>query len=420
MADFDKVMEVETKDTMTFVSSDLTDVNKKDAKGMTLLHHAVLNGDLELTRQLLDNGADVNVATYETITPLHCAVSQDEHLVELLLDRGADVNCQTVLNFTPLHYVVSDRQKNNWKMPEKFKEKTCPKLIDKKRRILKLLLNRGARIDQRNCRKMTCLNFAVALYSQEIVGLVLDYGANPNLKNDLNMFPLHYAVERQEFELVELLLQHGADVNVKDFLGKTPIIYAIENFDRQIFELLLLYDAKVDFLMIEKYFEDCSLKFCNSDKKERIFEILTEHVVKINELQNQNKKMELNSKMAELQKSCQVEVTRMKVESIYENCVVSFFDLLTHEMRRVEMYLNNEEGRCQLMESCFQVSFPNYSTMIYHRIKIGTQRLQLRNEAHELLQKLIDNVFPLPSDCSLRILRFFSDAEIKFFCSSHK
>ncbi|CZT47099.1 uncharacterized protein RSE6_07628 [Rhynchosporium secalis] len=61
--------------------------------GVTALHHAVLNGYMEAATMLLDMGADVNVQSSSSGSPLECAISRNAiSIVDLLLQRGALVN----------------------------------------------------------------------------------------------------------------------------------------------------------------------------------------------------------------------------------------------------------------------------------------------------------------------------------------
>jgi len=55
------------------------------------LHYAAAEGNIELARQLLDNGDDVNQGDSFGMTPLHHAAKHGvKELVELLCSRGAD------------------------------------------------------------------------------------------------------------------------------------------------------------------------------------------------------------------------------------------------------------------------------------------------------------------------------------------
>ena len=69
-----------------------TDINFQFNGGLTSLHVAVLQRDLELVRLILDLGSDVDPTDAVGSTPLHMAIAAHSHpIVELLLRYGADI-----------------------------------------------------------------------------------------------------------------------------------------------------------------------------------------------------------------------------------------------------------------------------------------------------------------------------------------
>ena len=53
-------------------------------------------GNMALTKQLLADGADVNAANPDGVTPLHLAAANGNMaIVQLLVDRGAEINAKT-------------------------------------------------------------------------------------------------------------------------------------------------------------------------------------------------------------------------------------------------------------------------------------------------------------------------------------
>jgi len=86
--------------------------------GSTLLHRACYWGQVDVTKRLIEKGADANAATRDSflqIRPLGCAVATPDvpnpsdhedtvlHLVRLLLDAGAEVNGRRRDGLTALH-----------------------------------------------------------------------------------------------------------------------------------------------------------------------------------------------------------------------------------------------------------------------------------------------------------------------------
>ncbi|MFL6173177.1 MAG: ankyrin repeat domain-containing protein [Marmoricola sp.] len=74
-----------------------------DRAGRSKLHYAAVDGDLELARELIAQGFDVNLREARDFTPLHFAAqSQAVEIVELLIDNGAEIDAQNSVGATPL------------------------------------------------------------------------------------------------------------------------------------------------------------------------------------------------------------------------------------------------------------------------------------------------------------------------------
>ena len=83
-----------------------TDVNTKDAIGATPLHWAASEGRKEVAELLIAKGADVNESSGGE-TPLHeAALFGHKEIVELLITAGADVNAKKDNGKTPLDLAI--------------------------------------------------------------------------------------------------------------------------------------------------------------------------------------------------------------------------------------------------------------------------------------------------------------------------
>jgi uncharacterized protein len=141
------------------------DVNVAQGDGMTALHWAAFQDDLEMTRMLLAAGAGVKAATRDgAITPLLLACTGgNAAIIQAILDAGADVNSANANGTTAL---MSASSAGN---PD----------------AVKLLLDRGADIKAKeHAHGQTALMFAAALNRSAVVKLLLQRGAEANAVSD--------------------------------------------------------------------------------------------------------------------------------------------------------------------------------------------------------------------------------------------
>lgn len=82
-------------------------VDERDADGRTALHHAAIQGDLDIFQLLIEMGADPNASDSNGWTPLHFA-SQNCNcdIASLLLKLGSQVDSYNVYGNTPLSNAV--------------------------------------------------------------------------------------------------------------------------------------------------------------------------------------------------------------------------------------------------------------------------------------------------------------------------
>jgi len=74
----------------------------------TPLHRAAENGRIDLTRLLIDKGADLNAQDNRQQTPLHCAAEKGHtDPARLLIEKGPDLKRpRTKWQWTPLHWAA--------------------------------------------------------------------------------------------------------------------------------------------------------------------------------------------------------------------------------------------------------------------------------------------------------------------------
>ncbi len=156
---------------------------------------AAMRGDVETVRALLRNGADVNEAQGDGMTALHWAARNDNvELATILIYAGANLDAGTRIGrYTPLH--VAAREGNS--------------------RIVDVLLGAGSSPEAVTTNSgATPLHLAARSGNPQIVSQLIEYGADVEARDTKwGQTPLIFAAAMNRVEVIELLLGAGADPN---------------------------------------------------------------------------------------------------------------------------------------------------------------------------------------------------------------
>ncbi|XP_020297132.1 ankyrin-3-like [Pseudomyrmex gracilis] len=157
--------------------------------GYALLCDAIRKKHTQVIKLLLASGSKVNFTTPKiNNTPLHLAViNGDIEIIKMLLDRHADVNATSWYGTTPFHYAIEEKEME----------------------IAELLFNHGANVNASSNDGVTPMHLAVQKGHVDGVKMLMDRGANINAETRDGTTPLHYAIKEKEMEIAELLLNHG-------------------------------------------------------------------------------------------------------------------------------------------------------------------------------------------------------------------
>jgi uncharacterized protein len=140
------------------------DVNAAQGDGMTALHWAAMNGDLELAQMLIFAGANVRATTrLGTYTPLYLASQQGHgNVIEALVKAGADVKSATPNGTTPLMVAAASGE------------------VD----AVRALIEAGADVNARDgVRAQTPLMYAAASNRAAVIELLAAKGADVKATN---------------------------------------------------------------------------------------------------------------------------------------------------------------------------------------------------------------------------------------------
>jgi|KBSSwiStaDraftv2_1062776.scaffolds.fasta_scaffold28839_2 ankyrin repeat protein len=173
--------------------------------GMSPLLFAVRDGNVAMTRLLLELGADINQASGNHTSPLLIALLNGQvALATELLERGANPNLTDDYQRGALFAALELRNFNHDKYPFLFSDSRDP--LD----LIKALLDKGANPNQRT-------------ETTPVHGLMQFDGSWVNFDGQT---PFIRAALSGDIQVMRLLLQHGADPNIATTQGSTALMAA--------------------------------------------------------------------------------------------------------------------------------------------------------------------------------------------------
>lgn len=180
--------------------------------------------------------------------PLLCvpATVGEYDKVQALLRKGADVNSSDTLSRTPLMLALArpdTTSGGNAPLPAPKAGDSSEKQHQRKLKIAKLLLQRGADVRKRSEIGMTALHYAAIWQGEEAAALeiaraLVAKGADVDARMAAGMTPLRMAVDRHRVQLVRFLVEAGADPEVADDDEQTPLRRAKQLRSSELMEAL--------------------------------------------------------------------------------------------------------------------------------------------------------------------------------------
>ena len=239
--------------------------------GMTALLFAVRDGNVPMTRLLLDSGADIQLASANDTSPLIIAILNGQtEIASYLLSRGANPNAIDAYKRGPLFAAIELRNFNHEKYSDLPTDGRDP--LD----LIKALLAKGANPNQQtnttpvhglmqfdgswvNFDGQTPLIRAALSGDAEVMKLLLHYKADAKITTDcgttslmaaagINWIPAQtYMHSEEEYvEAVNLCLAQGVDVNAANSMGLTAMHGAANRGWESIVQILADHGSKLD------------------------------------------------------------------------------------------------------------------------------------------------------------------------------
>ncbi|KAI5616084.1 caskin-1 isoform X1 [Silurus asotus] len=172
-------------------------VNFQDTDGFSALHHAALNGNVELIALLLESQAVVDIKDQKGMRPLHYAAWQGKcEPMKMLLKAGSSVNSQSDEGQIPLHLSSQHGHYDGSEMLLQHQSNPCIR-------------------DQAG---KTPLDLACEFGRVSVVQLLLNSNMcaamlEPKPSDPNGISPLHLAAKNGHIDIIKLLIQAGIDIN---------------------------------------------------------------------------------------------------------------------------------------------------------------------------------------------------------------
>lgn len=123
--------------------------------------------------------------------------------------------------------------------------------------ICRMLIERGANVNQRNSNGHTPVKYAGSKNHKELLQYLLDCGGDPNARDHIGDTPLHRVASMEHHECLRILLTHPKSkptisINAQNNLGNTALHLACEGDDATTALILIDHGASAEILNKEK------------------------------------------------------------------------------------------------------------------------------------------------------------------------
>merc|ERR1712106_810763 len=219
------------------------DIDTANVDGLTALHQACIDDNLDMVEFLVANGADVNRGDNEGWTPLHATASCGFlSIAKFLLDHGANVAAVNNDGELAIDISESDEMEDLLQKEIDVRQINCEDARNREEQCMlddaRDWLNDGKFGDSPHLKTgATALHVAAAKGYIKVMNLLLKGGAELNQQDFDGWTPLHAAAHWAQREACELLVENYVNMDIKNCVGQTPFDVADPDVLRLLEEL---------------------------------------------------------------------------------------------------------------------------------------------------------------------------------------
>ncbi|XP_030766009.1 protein phosphatase 1 regulatory subunit 12B isoform X5 [Sitophilus oryzae] len=205
------------------------DINTANVDGLTALHQACIDDNLDMVEFLVEHGADVNRGDNEGWTPLHATASCGfVYIAKYLIEKGANV--AAVNNDGELAIDITESQKMEDLLKDEIRKRGID--CDAARNDEEILMLRDAKewlatksslVNEPHPKTgATALHVAAAKGYLDVIRILLQSSADIDAQDADGWTPLHAAAHWGQIDASRLLVENLADMDAKNYVGQTP------------------------------------------------------------------------------------------------------------------------------------------------------------------------------------------------------
>ncbi|XP_057329207.1 putative ankyrin repeat protein RF_0381 [Microplitis mediator] len=362
-------------------------------RGYTPLHMAVVENSLEIIKLLLDTkGIDIRATNGNRETALHIATrKQFRDIIEYLLKFHVDINAKSGLpsqnGYTPLH--IAAEKKNN--------------------KIINILLRHGADINAVTDKGEYGIHIAVHARDVDVIQNFLSHGVDIDLKSKDGTSPLHIAVSNEDYRVVVFLLTKGANIDLKTTRGSKALDIAIECDNLDLTRILL--NAGADINCLPRYPFEYTVIF--DTFKRHVIKLTTANVT-LKNLSHVLSWFSSGKKMEKYRSRCAKEVELLKKSKIGSSNI-SYYEILVKHVDQLARCAKNIDIIETLVPENVIEKFPLYGFLVVSRFIKGISRREMVKKVEPLL---LDVLYELPPIVVGIIIDYLSDEDLKTISKS--
>ncbi|XP_055708398.1 protein phosphatase 1 regulatory subunit 12A isoform X3 [Phlebotomus papatasi] len=232
------------EEVLRLLDQENADINTCNVDGLTALHQACIDDNLDMVEFLVEHGADVNRADNEGWTPLHATASCGfVSIARYLVESGADLSLVSSDGELPIDLSTSNSMED---LLQKHIDEQAIDCEEARSREEKMMLkdakmwlrSDAAEVDRPHPRTgATALHVAAAKGYTRVLSLLLAGRANVDKQDNDGWTPLHAAAHWGQKEAAQMLITSLADIDTKNFAGQTAIDVADVTLARYLDEI---------------------------------------------------------------------------------------------------------------------------------------------------------------------------------------